>query len=188
MKNAQLINSREKILDAAEAVVIERGVRDMTLEAVAVRAGLSKGGLLYHFPSKDAIVQGMVSRIAMIVEQRFASELAGEPIGRGRHARTLLRLMLDTEDSLFPRLQRVAAPLLAAMAGNSNMLDPMRQFFQGVLQGMLDDGLPIDRSWLILAALDGVKFWRIFALFEPTQTDLAKLRRLLTQIIDEDSV
>jgi AcrR family transcriptional regulator len=185
MKSTQVTNSREQILDAAEAVVIERGVKDMTLEAVAARAGLSKGGLLYHFPSKDAIVQGMVSRIAAIVEQRFTLELSIEPSGQGRHARTLLRLMLDTEGSLFPRLQRVAAPLLAAMAGNSKMLDPMRQFFQGVHQGMLADGLSADRCWLVLAALDGVKFWKIFQLLEPTQEDLAKLRLLLTQIIAE---
>jgi AcrR family transcriptional regulator len=187
MKNTPSTNSREQILDAAEAVVIERGVNGMTLEAIATRAGLSKGGLLYHFPSKDAVVQGMVSRIALIVEQRFSSELAGEPSGRGRHARTLLRLMLETEGSLFPRLQRVAAPLLAAMADNSKTLDPMRQFFQEVHQGMLADGLSADRSWLVLAALDGLKFWKIFQLFEPDQTDLAALRLLLTHIIDEHS-
>ncbi|MDO9104188.1 MAG: TetR/AcrR family transcriptional regulator [Methylovulum sp.] len=186
MKNTQLTDTQEQILDAAEAVVIERGVRDMTLETVAARAGLSKGGLLYHFPSKDAIVQGMVFRIASILEDSFTSELVNEPIGRGRHARTLLRLMLDNESSLFPRLQRVAAPLLAAMAGNSQLLDPMRQFFQDVRQGMLDDGLSADRSWLVLAALDGIKFWRIFQLHEPNPVDLAKLRILLTQIIDED--
>jgi Tetracyclin repressor-like, C-terminal domain len=127
----------------------------------------------------------MVSRIASIVQQRFASELAGEPPGRGRHARALLRLMMDTEGSLFPRLQRVAAPLLAAMASNPKMLEPMRHFFQGIHQGMLDDGLPPDRSWLILAALDGLKFWKIFQLLEPSKPDLARLRLLLTQIIDK---
>jgi AcrR family transcriptional regulator len=179
------MNSRERLLDAAEAVVIERGVSAMTLDAVAARAKISKGGLLYHFPSKDAIVQGMVSRIASTVQNRFASELAYEPPGRGRHARALLRLMMDIEGSLFPRLQRVAAPLLAAMASNPKMLEPMRRFFEGVHQGMLDDGLPPDRSWLILAALDGLKFWRIFQLLQPSPPDLAKFRLLLMQIIDK---
>lgn len=185
MKTTALTTTREQILDAAEAVVIERGVNEMTLDAVAVKAGLSKGGLLYHFPSKDCMVQGMVSRIAMIIEQRFSTELARQPLGRGRHAQTLMRLMLDTEGSLFPRLQRIAAPLLAAMAGNSEMLNPIREFFLGVRQGMLDDGLSADRSWLVLAALDGLKFWKIFQLMEPDQAELDKLRLLLTQIIDE---
>jgi len=167
--------------------VIERGVNGMTLEAVAARASVSKGGLLYHFPSKNALVKAMVERIASLVSARFAEELAIEPSGRGRHARTLLRLMLNGQGPMFVRLQRVAAPLLAAMASNPMLLDPMRQFFNRVHQGMLDDGMPADRCWLVLAALDGLKFWRIFKLFEPAKSDLAKLQRLLTQIIEQSS-
>ncbi len=157
----------------------------MTLEAVAARAKVSKGGLLYHFPSKEAIVLGMVSRIASIVQERFASGLAAEPPGRGRHARTMLALMMDTEGSLFPRLQRVAGPLLGAVSSNPKMLEPMQRFFKAVHQGMLDDGLSPDRSWLVLAALDGLKFWRVFGILQPSQKDLAGLRRLLTRIIEE---
>lgn len=67
------------------------------------------------------------------------------------------------------------------------MLEPMQHFFQGVLQGMLADGLPAERSWLVLATLDGLKFWRIFGMLQPSEQDLAGLRRLLTQIIDEVS-
>ncbi len=182
---ANATNSRERILDAAEVVVIERGVTDMTLDAVALKAKVSKGGLLYHFPSKDAMVEGMVLRIASIVQHRFGTELAREPEGRGRHARTLLRLMTDPKDSLFPRLQRVAAPLLAAMASNPKLLDPMRQFFKSVHEGMLKDGLPSDRSWLVLAALDGLKFWRIFGVLQPSEADLAGLRLLLTHLIEQ---
>ena len=185
VKRIRSTNSRERILDAAEAVVIERGVNDLTLEAVAVQAGVSKGGLLYHFPSKAALVQAMVSRIASLVEQRYAAELAGEPAGRGRHARALLRLMLVSHGAIFPRLKRVAAPLLAAMASNTKLLDPMRRFFHNIHQGMLADGLPAERAWLILAALDGLKFWRVFRLFEPPESDLAQVRQLLEQIIDK---
>ena len=61
----------------------------------------------------------------------------------------------------------------------------MRQFFKRVHQGMLDDGLPPDRSWLVLAALDGLKFWKVFGILQPSPRDLAALRKLLTQIIEE---
>jgi len=186
-KKAAANNSREQMLNAAEDVVIESGVNGMTLEAVAARAGVSKGGLLYHFPSKDELIKAMVSRIASVVSNRFAEELAVEPPGRGRHARTLLRVMLNGHGSTFARLKRVAAPLLAAMASDPRLLGPMRQFFKRVHQGMLDDGMPDDSSLLVLAALDGLKYWRIFGLLEPSETDLVKLRRLLTQIIDQGS-
>jgi AcrR family transcriptional regulator len=185
MKRTQSTNTRDRLLDAAEAVVIEQGVNAMTLEAVATQAKVSKGGLLYHFPSKDAVVQGMVSRIVSIGQQRFASGLASEPPGPGRHARTMLGMIMDTESPVFPRLQRVAGPLLAAVSSNPRTLEPMQRFFKAVHQGMLDDGLPPDRCWLVLAALDGLKFWRIFGILQPSQKDLAGLRRLLTRIIKE---
>ena len=35
----------------------------LTLEAVAERAGLSKGGLLYNFPNKEALLQAMIQRM-----------------------------------------------------------------------------------------------------------------------------
>ena len=95
MKRTRSTNCRERVLEAAEAVVIARGDNEMTLEGVAARAGGGKGGLLYHFPSKNSLVQAMVSRIAFLVKQRFATELASMPSGRRRHAHTLLRPMMD---------------------------------------------------------------------------------------------
>jgi AcrR family transcriptional regulator len=56
-------SSRERILDAAAELVRELGAAKLTLDAVAERAELSKGGLLYNFPSKDALLQGMLERI-----------------------------------------------------------------------------------------------------------------------------
>src|ERR1700692_1829110 len=44
---------RDRILDAAERVILESGGRNFTLDAVAERAGISKGGLVYSFPTKD---------------------------------------------------------------------------------------------------------------------------------------
>jgi AcrR family transcriptional regulator len=49
---------REEILDATEAVIGREGVAGLTLDAVAAECDVSKGGLLHHFPSKDALVRG----------------------------------------------------------------------------------------------------------------------------------
>ncbi|MBB4776996.1 TetR/AcrR family transcriptional regulator [Actinomadura livida] len=68
MKNA--------LLDAAEAVLSEQGTQALTLNAVADRAGVSKGGLLYHFPTKDALVRAMVARVIEEFDDLIASYLA----------------------------------------------------------------------------------------------------------------
>ena len=52
------------MLDAAEVVLTEQGAWRLTLDAVAEQAQVSKGGLLYHFPTKDALLQALVDRLA----------------------------------------------------------------------------------------------------------------------------
>ena len=55
--------ARDRVLDAFERLLVDRGERAATLEAVAREAGVSKGGLIYHFPSKDAMVEGLLDRM-----------------------------------------------------------------------------------------------------------------------------
>ncbi len=58
-----MATSRERILDAyADALAVD-GERHATLDAVAAKAGVSKGGLLYHFPSKDQLAEALCERL-----------------------------------------------------------------------------------------------------------------------------
>ncbi|MBG6084330.1 TetR/AcrR family transcriptional regulator [Zhihengliuella flava] len=52
--------AREKLLAAYCEIVAGEGERAATLDAVAERAGVSKGGLLYHFKSKDALADAVI--------------------------------------------------------------------------------------------------------------------------------
>src|SRR5690625_2369378 len=53
-------DKKKSILIAAADIVKEEGVAKLTLEAVAKKDGLSKGGLLYHYSNKEALIKGMV--------------------------------------------------------------------------------------------------------------------------------
>ncbi|WP_294990653.1 TetR/AcrR family transcriptional regulator [uncultured Stenotrophomonas sp.] len=52
-------SKRERILDAAVNVINRDGVRAVTFESVAAEAELTRGGLLYHFPSREALLRGI---------------------------------------------------------------------------------------------------------------------------------
>jgi len=54
--------TRDRLLDAAATVVHRDGAQALTLDAVAKEAEVSKGGLLYHFKSKNELVNAMVER------------------------------------------------------------------------------------------------------------------------------
>jgi AcrR family transcriptional regulator len=54
---------RPMLLDAALDLIAERGVAELTYDALAERAGVSKGGLLYHFESKEALLEALAERL-----------------------------------------------------------------------------------------------------------------------------
>ena len=56
-------STRDRLLDAFEKLLVAGGSRAATLDAVAADAEVSKGGLLYHFHSKDELVEGQLERL-----------------------------------------------------------------------------------------------------------------------------
>lgn len=56
-------STRDRLLDAFESLLVSSGSRAATLDAVAAEGEVSKGGLLYHFHSKDDLVEGMLTRL-----------------------------------------------------------------------------------------------------------------------------
>jgi AcrR family transcriptional regulator len=82
--------ARERILAAAYAVAEQSGAAALTLDAVAAKAKVSKGGLLYHFPSKQALVSGMVDGLCRACRDLAAAAAQADPEPAGRSARAYL--------------------------------------------------------------------------------------------------
>lgn len=71
--------TRESILDVFEQLIITEGERAATMDGTAAKAGISKGGLRYHFESKASLVQGVVQRVeAEIARDRHSIASAPE--------------------------------------------------------------------------------------------------------------
>lgn len=60
--------AREAVLDAFERLIVADGERAATLDATAKAAGVSKGGLLYHFGSRHALIAGLAERIRQLID------------------------------------------------------------------------------------------------------------------------
>ena len=72
----------DEVLDAALDLFIEKGFAQTRVEDIAVRAGLSKGAIYLYFPSKEAILEGLVKRAILPIANNALSMLdayAGDP-------------------------------------------------------------------------------------------------------------
>ena len=72
--------ARDRVLAAYADLLISDGPRAATLDAVAASAGVSKGGLLYHFKSKETLTEGLLSKLREYAEQDCAA-MAQDPEG-----------------------------------------------------------------------------------------------------------
>lgn len=71
---------RTAILNAAEELITETGGTHFTMDMVAARAGISKGGLTYTYPSKSALITDMLHReLARFTARRDALDEGGGP-------------------------------------------------------------------------------------------------------------
>ena len=72
----------DEVLDAALALFVERGFAATRVEDIAARAGLSKGAVYLYFPSKEAILEGLVKRAVVPIANNalgIFENYAGDP-------------------------------------------------------------------------------------------------------------
>jgi AcrR family transcriptional regulator len=149
-------NTRNKILDAAEHVALRDGAGHLTLDAVAVEAGLSKGGVLYNYPSKDALVRGMVDRLIEQTDAEIERLAAADPEPRGRALRCYLGVTFPEHGTASARITQVAAVLLTAVLTNQELLDPVRRHLDELMKRLLADGLEAPVVHMVRLAADGL--------------------------------
>lgn len=150
-----------KILDAAERVLLERAAASFTLDAVAAAAGVSKGGLMYHFPTKDALLEALVARAVDRVDRALAAAAAsGEP---GAFTRAFLDVSVPVDVPAIvpgstcqvPADTGVTAALAAAVAVDPRLLDPLRAAYARWQRRIENDGLDVARATTVRFAVDG---------------------------------
>jgi AcrR family transcriptional regulator len=159
--------TRQQILNSAFAVIRREGVARLTIEAVADEAGLSKGGVLYHFRSKESLISAMVASLvqrfeADIETARHEEEPRDERSAPGSWLRAYIHASAgpaeDNEDTV---------ALLAAVSTDPRLLAPLQeQYARWQAQAEADGGDPA-LATVIRLALDGLWMADLFWLAPP---------------------
>jgi AcrR family transcriptional regulator len=147
--------TREKLVHAAAQLVVSKGINRVTLEQVALEAGVSKGGLLHHFPTKQALLNSLIKQVGQVFEARLEKYMALEASDQpGRLARAYIRASFEYEaDEL--QLSNAIAKVVSEFP---ELLLELQQEFAQLDQEMQKDGLPAVRALVIRLACDGLWF------------------------------
>ena len=175
--------ARERLLDAAERLVLEMGGGHLTLDAVAKFAGVSKGGLLYHFPSKDALVEAMVERHMSAIEAQVAARFAA----RGGKASCLERFQERVRVLLEQRPERRAlgAAVLAVSADNPSLMARFRERYRELVDELAKLPGGLERPALVLLAVHGLVLGELLRLTPYTPEERTRLVGALLRAVDQ---
>ena len=154
----------EELMKAAHNVVVRDGIARLTLELVAREAGVSKGAVLYYFPTKSDLIAAMMNSHLDGHDRELEALVAQEPEGvPGRRLRALIRMSRCPDEVA----GRGGAGMLAAVANDKALLAILRERVGGWLRDLDDDGLDPVHAQTIRLAIDGLKFSEMMDVARP---------------------
>lgn len=116
--------SRKAALAAALTIIARDGPGRLTLDAIARESGLSKGGLMHQFRTKEAVLRALL-------EQQMAHFGAFTDEFRRTHAASLaqpeLATQIATSKEIIAQQYSVAQAMLAALASDPALLIDARE-------------------------------------------------------------
>jgi len=149
-------SNRNRLLDAAEARLLAHGPRGLVLDAIATDAGVSKGGLLYHFPSKEALASALVERMVAGFDAEQARLTGVDAHAAGRRTRAYLRSTVTPDGEPADHSAALMAGILAGMGSERKRLGALHAAFARWQEQLEDDGIDPVRATLVRLAADGL--------------------------------
>jgi AcrR family transcriptional regulator len=148
------------ILDAANRVILDQGVEALTLEAVAQQAGVSKGGLLYHFPSKKKLIAAMINRLIAEVDSSLAEELV-------KSGGDYLTAYIRASFVINPERDKISCALFAAIAHDPDLIKPLQARFFEMQREIAAAAVSPEIGTILRLALDGLWISDLFGFAPP---------------------
>ena len=175
---------KQRIIEGALELLRTQGGGSITLEAAAKQVGLTKPGLMYHFPTKEALMLAVVDHVAARWEQMMIDHLDG-PLATASAAK---RIRAYAEVALTERFDRADFAIFFDALYRDALTDAWVRRLQPWLA--LPDDLPaITRARLTAVRLAADGYWVAAStgVFAPADRDHALLTDVLNTLLEDEN-
>lgn len=169
-------STKERILDAANKVIGEKGLNCFTLDEVAKEAGVSKGGLLHHYPSKDKLIKGLVENYIDSFQSKVSER--EKTLSDTSPCNWLMPFIYEQFNQCKLDIN-IMYGILAAVASNQNLLHPVlekrKEWFDKI-----NECKDPTMALVISFACDGIAFSNLLGLeVFPEETKVKLMEKLI---------
>ena len=174
--------ARERILNAAEARLLATGPAGLVLDAIAADAGISKGGLLYHFRSKEALIAGLTQRMLDRFDEVQDEAAARDARRTGAWSRAYLASTVAEDGQAADNSAQLMAGILAALGRESAELEELRARFGRWHRRLEQDGIDPIKALIVRLAADGLWLSALLGLPGPDPETSARVLATLREM------
>ncbi len=175
--------TRRKIFEACSRILQREGLTNLTLEAVAEEAGISKGGLLYHFPNKVELIDALFEYHNDIFETRLLALVALEGDHPGAWLRAYAKASIEQIED--PDNVSLYVSLFAAEERYASAHRLMRDKYR-IWQKRIDS-TRLDPDWatLVRFAVDGLWFAEMHRYAPPDKERRDRIVNMILELTHE---
>lgn len=165
---------RRALLDEAARLAVKQGLAAVTVQAVAEAAGVTKGGFMHHFPSKQALVDAVFAELLETLDRDLDARIAADPEPHGSFTRAYL---LSVFEMIPPQSGGHWAALYVSMLADAELRALWARWYEARLDRhrTTDGGVQLAA---VRAAADGI--W----LADLTGAPLAERQGLRSLLLD----
>jgi AcrR family transcriptional regulator len=162
----------DRVLDAGERVVMREGASNLTLDAVAAEAGISKGSVVYDCKNKHDLIKAIVER-KLAAEERKVEEAVQE-LGDQKNAAIRGRIAAASA-MVRQESGAVALQLCSAVAQDGDLHALMKQNFGRTISAVETSSENPRVALLALLALQGLCFMHVMDFHTWSDAELGQL-------------
>jgi AcrR family transcriptional regulator len=170
---------RLKILETAVRLSAEKGAKELTMEHIATEAGMSKGGVFYHFKNKEVLLEAMMNHI---IDQFVANCELLQMQGYDPISATIESAFSDTSD----QHNRIMA-MIAAVSYDRTLPQRTNCRFEDWITDLMSNGCSRGTALLVTSTIDGYFAARAFGMGNPAGEDRLTLKNRLSEAVLQDS-
>lgn len=155
----------QRILAACTAVLINGGLNGFTVDAVASEAGMSKGGVLHHFRTKQDLVEALVKEgCIQWISDYYAQVRQKKKSGsRMPHVYAIIAegLQINSPSDEDASMKELFLMIHELNRTKPELAEESHKVYKLMLRDMMADGLTEGQALFVASAVDGVLLWTV---------------------------